>query len=124
MRKHRNTKTSKKFERTQLLNLEGCEIFAVGKFTQAKNYVGNVCLRLITEVKVYQPDGQVLEVNHLWIPTEDNSHNEKVWTKHFGSYRKFKAKVMSYGLVEKKASVVIEDLDRDVWKFEKKKFKR
>ena len=120
MRKHRATKTTKEFERKSLLALEGLEIIGVGKFTQATNSAGNICLRLLTEVKIYKPDGEVLPINHLWIPTDDNKHNDRLWSKHYGSYRKFRAKITSYGLLEKKASVVIEDLEKDVWEFKKR----
>ena len=121
MRKHRNTKTEKGYERKQLLELEGCEVFGVGKFTNGTNFAGNICLRLLTEVKIYKPDGQVLEINHLWLPTDMNKHNDIVWSTHIGGYRKFKGKITSYGVVEKRASLIIENIEKDVWKFEKKR---
>ena len=118
MRKHLNTKTSKKFEREQLLKLEGLEVFGVAKFTTGKTYQSNKRLKLLTEVKIYKPDGSVLEVNHLYVPLENNKHNEIVWNKHLGSYRKFKAIVTSYGFEEKKASLKL-DIEKNVWKFGK-----
>lgn len=118
MRKHRNTKTSKKFEREELLKLEGQEIFGVAKFTNGKTYRGNISLNLLTEVQVYKPDGSVLKINHLYVPLENNKHNEIVWNKHLGGYRKFKAKVTSYGFEEKKASLEL-NIEKDVWKFGK-----
>lgn len=118
MKKHLNTKTSKEFERAELLKLEGQEIFGVAKFTKGFTVRGATSLRLLTEVKIYKPDGSVLEINHLYIPLEDTKHNDLLWNKHLGNYRKFHAKVTSYGFEEKKASLVL-DIEKDVWKFKK-----
>lgn len=118
MRKHRNTKTSKEFERTELLKLEGQELFFVGKFTNGKTHQSNLTLRLLTEVEVYKPDGEILHINHLYIPTGNDKHSELIWNKHCGGYRKFRATVTSYGLEEKRASLNL-DIEKDVWKFGK-----
>ena len=118
MRKHRNTKTSKKFEREELLKLEGQEIFGVAKFTNGKTYRSNKVLKLLVEVKIYKPDGSVLNINHLYIPLENNKHNDLLWNKHLGNYRKFHAKVTSYGFEEKRASLEL-NIEKNVWKFGK-----
>ena len=116
-----NTKTDKEFERKELLKLEGQEIFGVAKFTSGKTYRSNITLRLLTEVKVYKSNGEILHINHLYIPLEDTKHNEIMWDKHLGSYRKFKAKVTSYGFENNKASLQL-NIEKNVWKFGK--FKR
>lgn len=118
MRKHLNTKTDKEFERKELLKLEGQEIFGVAKFTKGSTFRGNIRLNLLTEIKIYRPDGSVLEINHLYIPLEDTKHNEIMWDKHLGSYRKFKAKVTSYGFENNKVSLHL-DIAKNVWKFGK-----
>ena len=118
MRKHLNTKTDKDFERKELLKLEGETLFCVAKFTNGKTYQSNKVLKLLTEVKIYRPDGSVLEINHLYIPLEDTKHNEIMWNKHLGSYRKFHAKVTSYGFEEKRASLQL-NIEKNVWKFGK-----
>lgn len=118
MRKHLNTKTSKEFERQELLKLEGHEVFGVAKFTNGKTYQSNKVLKLLTEVKIYKPDGSALEVNHLYVPLENNKKTEIIWAKHLGSYRKFQAKITSYGFEEKKASLEL-DIEKNVWKFGK-----
>lgn len=124
MKKHLNTKTTKEFERKELLKLEGQEVIGVAKFTEGKNYRGNIVLRLITEIKIYKPNGEVLLINHLWIPLEDTKHSDRVWSKHTGHYRKFKGIVSSYGYEQKKASLNIQDIEKDIWKFDKKLNKR
>lgn len=118
MRKHRKTKTTKEFERKELLKLEGQTIFGVAKFTNGSTFRGNIRLNLLTEIKIYRPDNTVLAINHLYIPLEDTKHNEIMWDKHLGSYRKFKAKVTSYGFENNKASLQL-DIEKNVWKFGK-----
>lgn len=116
MRKHLNTKTDKEFERKELLKLEGQEIFGVAKFTSGKTYRSNITLRLLTEVKVYKSNGEILHINHLYIPLEDTKHNDIIWDNHLGGYRKFHAKVTSYGFEEKRASLEL-DIKNNVYKF-------
>ena len=118
MKKHRNTKTSKEFERSELLKLEGHEVFGVAKFTNGKTYQSNKVLKLLVEIKIYKPDGEILHINHLYVPLENNKHSEIVWNKHLGRYRKFKAKVTSYGFEQKKVSLNL-DIEKNVWKFGK-----
>ena len=118
MRKHLNTKTDKEFERVELLKLEGQTIFGVAKFTNGSTFRGNIRLNLLTEIKIYRPDNTVLKINHLYIPLENNKHNEIIWNKHLGNYRKFHAKVTSYGFEEKRASLHL-DIKNNVWKFGK-----
>lgn len=118
MRKHRNTKTTKEFERVELLKLQGQTIFGVAKFTNGSTFRGNIKLNLLTEIKIYKSNGEILHINHLYIPLEDTKHNEIMWDKHLGSYRKFKAKVTSYGFENNKASLQL-DIKNNVWKFGK-----
>jgi len=118
LRKHRNTKTTKEFERVELLKLEGQTIFGVAKFTNGSTFRGNIRLNLLTEIKIYKPDGSVLNINHLYIPLENNKHNDLLWNKHLGNYRKFHAKVTSYGFENNKASLEL-NIEKNVWKFGK-----
>ena len=121
MRANRNIKTSKEFERTELLKLEGLEIIGKAKFTNGITYRGNQALRLLTEIKVYKPDGEILEINHLYIPTEANKHIDRVWDNHTKGFRKFRGIVSSYGFETKKANILIKDIEKDVWKINTKR---
>lgn len=93
--------TSKEEQRTRLKALKGTKIFGVGKFTNNFQPRGGQVMRMLLDVKIYPKDGEMFEIDHLWIPMENTKKNELAWCKNLGKYAKFNAKVKVWGLDEK-----------------------